>query len=75
MKFVRIKNHDGIQHGVVEDGSVRIVSGDIFSDWQFTGECVPFDAEKLLSPVKAESILCIGRNYKAHALEIGRAHV
>lgn len=71
MKFVRIQTNDGIQHGVVEDGSVRIVSGDIFSDWQFTGKTVPFEAEKLLAPVKAESILCIGRNYKAHALECG----
>jgi 2-keto-4-pentenoate hydratase/2-oxohepta-3-ene-1,7-dioic acid hydratase in catechol pathway len=71
MKFVRIKNDNGIQNGVVSDGSVRIVSGDIFSGWQYTGETVPLEMEKLAAPLKPESILCIGRNYKAHALECG----
>ena len=71
MKFVRIQTNNGIQHGVVQDGSVRIVSGDIFSNWQYTGESVPFEKSKLLAPLKPESILCIGRNYKAHALECG----
>jgi 2-keto-4-pentenoate hydratase/2-oxohepta-3-ene-1,7-dioic acid hydratase in catechol pathway len=68
MKFVRIQTDNGIQHGVVQDGSVCIISGDIFSDWKYTGELVPYDAEKLLAPLKPESILCIGRNYKEHAL-------
>ena len=71
MKFVRIKTNNGIQHGVVKDGSVCIVAGDIFSDWNFTGESVPFEEDKLLAPLKPVSILCIGRNYKAHALECG----
>ena len=71
MKFVRIQTDNGIQHGVVQDGSVCIISGDIFSDWQYTGELVPLDEKKLLTPLKPESILCIGRNYKEHALECG----
>ena len=71
MKIVRIKTNNGIQSGVVKDGSVRIVSGDVFSDWQFTGEVVPLEMEKLQAPLKPEAILCIGRNYKAHALECG----
>lgn len=71
MKFVRINTSNGIQHGVVQNGSVSLVSGDIFSDWHLTGETLPLETEKLLSPLKPESVLCIGRNYKAHALECG----
>ena len=71
MKFVRINTSNGIQNGVVKNNSVCIISGDIFSNWQYTGESVPLDMAQLQAPLKPESILCIGRNYKAHALECG----
>jgi 2-keto-4-pentenoate hydratase/2-oxohepta-3-ene-1,7-dioic acid hydratase in catechol pathway len=36
-----------------------------------TGESSPFTEEGLLAPAEPSKILCVGRNYKAHAKELG----
>ena len=71
MRFARVDHKGKEQYAVVENNCVCFVTGDIFTDWQYTGEKLPLDAVKLLAPVKPETVLCIGRNYKAHAEECG----
>lgn len=44
-----------------------VVNGDIFSDFQVTDETAQI--HKLLAPMVPTSIVCIGLNYREHALE------
>lgn len=71
MKFVRVLYNNQAQYGVVENDSVCLITGDLFSGWERSGIRIPLEPEKLLAPVRPESVLCIGRNYKAHAQECG----
>ncbi len=49
------------------DGTRREIAGDLFGDYTVTDR--PADVRKLLAPVAPAALLCIGLNYKRHALE------
>lgn len=71
MKIIRYVDpegniHYGCQAG--QESAVRI-AGDIFGDYTITGETAA--VARLLAPVAARQILCIGRNYLKHAAESG----
>ena len=55
------------------DGDVRRVSGDVFGSHQ-TGAVVRggLATSRLLPPVMPSKIVCVGLNYKDHALEQGK---
>lgn len=71
MKIVRFSNAGKINCGILRNGNITVIAGDIYGDWHETKENVPLSEVKLLSPVDAVSLLCIGKNYKAHADECG----
>ena len=60
MKYARIETRDGVLEGEYDDGTVRTDEG--------TYE--PADYE-LLAPCEPSKLVCIGRNYAAHADEMG----
>ncbi|GAB4469852.1 MAG: fumarylacetoacetate hydrolase family protein [Anaerolineae bacterium] len=70
------------QYGLIEEGIVYVLDGDPFSPRALSetsrrpalarGPVVgPLDEVKLLAPVTPGKILCLGRNYAAHAAERG----
>lgn len=69
MKLVRfLDQHDSTHHGCQHDGgSVTRIEGCIFGEYTDTGEVVT--VKKLLAPVEAAAVLCIGLNYRRHAEE------
>ncbi len=71
MKILRhLDSHGGIRYAVESiDGSAHAIDGDIFGDFTVTRE--PADIIRLLAPVEPAAILCIGLNYRHHALETG----
>ncbi len=71
MKIVRfLDNSDQERLGVMtSDRAARLVDGDIWANFPVTDETAVI--KKLLAPVAARSILCIGLNYRAHAVETG----
>jgi len=73
MKLVRFRFGDRIATGVVERGSddVKILRGTFFEDPVPTGELVPLDDVRLLAPVLPSKVVCVGKNYAAHAAEFG----
>lgn len=72
MRIVRFSRKDGtIVYGLLRDGAITVLEGNIYGDWRETGEQIARAEATLLSPVDAVSLLCIGRNYKAHADECG----
>ncbi|MBN1553630.1 MAG: fumarylacetoacetate hydrolase family protein [Phycisphaerae bacterium] len=72
MRIARAKLPDGsITHGCLRDESFFPITGDILRQWKEIGNSFPAAQVKLLAPVEPPNILCIGRNYKAHAEEGG----
>ena len=59
------------RYGVVGADSVREIAGDIFGAWQQTARYWPLDQIRLLPPVTPSKIVCLGRNYREHAAELG----
>jgi 2-keto-4-pentenoate hydratase/2-oxohepta-3-ene-1,7-dioic acid hydratase in catechol pathway len=73
MRLVRFRFGDRIATGVVDAGSelVRVLGGTFFEDPVPTGEEVPLDDVRLLAPVLPSKVVCLGKNYAAHAAEFG----
>lgn len=73
MRLVRFRYGERIATGAVENGSedVRILRGTFFDDPTPTGEQVPLDDVRLLAPVLPSKLVCVGKNYAAHAAEFG----
>lgn len=57
--------------GIVEDSSVRECSGDFAGGWKPGSGVWPLAQVKLLPPSVPSKIVCVGRNYRDHASELG----
>jgi 2-keto-4-pentenoate hydratase/2-oxohepta-3-ene-1,7-dioic acid hydratase in catechol pathway len=73
MRLLRFRYGDRIATGAVERGSdeIRVLKGTFFEDPLPTGEIVPLDDVHLLAPVLPSKLVCVGKNYAAHAAEFG----
>jgi 2-keto-4-pentenoate hydratase/2-oxohepta-3-ene-1,7-dioic acid hydratase in catechol pathway len=73
MRLLRFRSGDRIATGAVERGSdeVRVLRGTFFEDPLPTGEVIPIDGVQLLAPVLPSKLVCVGKNYAAHAAEFG----
>ncbi len=73
MRLVRFRFGDRIATGAIDDDTngVRILQGTFFEDPLPTGEVVPLDDVRLLAPVLPSKLVCVGKNYAAHAAEFG----
>ncbi|MGH2539119.1 MAG: fumarylacetoacetate hydrolase family protein, partial [Actinomycetota bacterium] len=73
MRLLRFRHGDRIATGVAEtlDDTVRVLAGTFFEDPIPTGEELPLDEVHLLAPVLPSKLVCLGRNYAAHAAEWG----
>lgn len=71
MKIIRFL-HEGLEcYGIIEGLQVRIAAGSPFDELRPTDEMLPFAGLKLLSPCLPGKALCIGLNYRDHAVEFG----
>jgi 2-keto-4-pentenoate hydratase/2-oxohepta-3-ene-1,7-dioic acid hydratase in catechol pathway len=73
VRLLRFRYGDRIATGAVETGSdvVRVLAGTFFEDPLPTGEELPLDDVRLLAPVLPSKLVCVGKNYAAHAAEFG----
>jgi 2-keto-4-pentenoate hydratase/2-oxohepta-3-ene-1,7-dioic acid hydratase in catechol pathway len=71
MKFIRFKTEKVERKGILEDGKIKEVIGSFFSDYIVTENIFVLDEVKVLPPILPSKIVCIGRNYAAHAKELG----
>jgi 2-keto-4-pentenoate hydratase/2-oxohepta-3-ene-1,7-dioic acid hydratase in catechol pathway len=73
MRLLRFRYGDRIATGAVERGSdeIRVLKGTFFEDPLPTGEMVPLDDVHMLAPVLPSKLVCVGKNYAAHAAEFG----
>ena len=73
MRLVRFRFGERIATGAAgfDADAIRVLRGTFFEDPVPTGEEVPFDDVRLLAPVLPSKLVCVGKNYAAHAAEFG----
>lgn len=71
MRLVRFRFGDLIATGVVEGDAVRALAGTFFENPVPSGEEIPLDDVRLLAPILPSKVVCLGKNYAAHAAEFG----
>lgn len=59
------------RYGFLDGDRVREVDGPPWKQWQQTGTSFAAAEVRFLAPVEPRKIVCIGRNYAAHAAELG----
>ena len=76
MKYCRFEADGGPRYGLVEsrDGGLW-VTGTMDSPWDEPVAMAPkkLDGLELMAPVEPSKIVCVGRNYRDHAAELGNA--
>ncbi|MBM7570083.1 fumarylacetoacetate hydrolase family protein [Aquibacillus albus] len=70
MKFVRFSKEDKEYQGVLKQGVIKEIQGDIFSNWEYTGEVFGADEVKLLAPIEPNQIIGIGANFVSKVDEL-----
>lgn len=71
MRFLRYRDGNGSRYGRLDGELVTPLRGAPWDDPEPAGAPLPLPSLELLTPVEPRKILCIGRNYKAHAEELG----
>ncbi len=71
MRLCRFSYQGKAGCGRIEDNAVIVCRGDLLGNMEPAGETVSLDAVRLLVPVLPSKIIGIGRNYAAHAREMG----
>lgn len=62
-----------LRWGVIADTHVPEISGELFGEWKLSGRSYPLAEIELAVPVEPGKIVCVGRNYREHAAELGNA--
>ena len=64
MKFARFKVEGSeVYQGVLTEDTMKVIEGDLFGDWAYTGEIFSVSEVTLLAPVEPNQIIGIGANY------------
>jgi 2-keto-4-pentenoate hydratase/2-oxohepta-3-ene-1,7-dioic acid hydratase in catechol pathway len=77
MKFCRFvslpekEKNESPRYGILDSDSICEISAAPWTDWVATGKSSSLDTVRLLAPVEPRKIVCVGRNYAAHAAELG----
>jgi 2-keto-4-pentenoate hydratase/2-oxohepta-3-ene-1,7-dioic acid hydratase in catechol pathway len=65
-------SHDGdVSFGVIEGDTLAQITAHPFGPIEFTGGRVPVASVRMLAPVLPSKVVAIGKNYSAHAAEMG----
>jgi len=73
VKIARFSHRDSIRYGILDEDEFVVLAGDpLFAGFDTTGERVPVGDAVLLAPVIPRSkVVCVGKNYRDHAAEMG----
>jgi 2-keto-4-pentenoate hydratase/2-oxohepta-3-ene-1,7-dioic acid hydratase in catechol pathway len=58
-------------YGLLSDGEIQEITGQPWQTWSAGSRKWNADKVRLVAPVEPSKIVCIGRNYAAHAAELG----
>lgn len=72
MRVARFIHENRILFGVFDEGDFVVLDGHpLESGYETTGERIPIESVRLLPPTMPSKIVAIGKNYSAHAQELG----
>jgi 2-keto-4-pentenoate hydratase/2-oxohepta-3-ene-1,7-dioic acid hydratase in catechol pathway len=72
LRIARFVVDNCVKYGVVQGEKVVDVQGDIFGDFELQkSNFHDISQIKLLTPVVPSKIICVGNNYRDHAIELG----
>ncbi|SIS07464.1 fumarylacetoacetate hydrolase family protein [Williamsia sterculiae] len=75
MRLGRIASPDGVAfvaiEGDIESATAREIAEHPFGTPTFTGRSWPLADTRLLAPILASKVVCVGKNYADHAREMG----
>lgn len=71
MKYIRFSGETKPCWGVVDGDRVRVLAQPPYEALCYTGEVLALADCKLLEPVEPTKIVCVGKNYYDHAVEMG----
>jgi len=71
LRIVRF-NYNGVaKFGVLDTDSISEIEGDIFGSFKVGENHYDLSEVALLAPTSPSKIVCVGKNYKEHAMEMG----
>lgn len=70
-RFVRVLHDGQPRYGMLDGAEVVLIDPHPFATHRPTGERLPVEGLRLLAPVIPSKVVCVGRNYAAHAEEFG----
>ncbi len=73
MRFIRVARPDGPAFAALhaDEQHAILLQGHPFSEYSLTDQVAPLSKLTILPPVLPSKILCVGKNYAAHAAEMG----
>lgn len=64
--FVRYAHGGRVAYGILEEGRVYELNGDLFATPVRTGRALPLERVRLLAPCIPSKVIAVGRNYRSH---------
>jgi 2-keto-4-pentenoate hydratase/2-oxohepta-3-ene-1,7-dioic acid hydratase in catechol pathway len=71
MRIARFSTDDGVFFGAVEGDEIAAIDAHPFGELRFTGKRFPLADVRLVAPILPSKVVAIGKNYAAHAREMG----
>ena len=71
MRYVKLLRDGKGVWGVLQGDLVRTLTRPPFEEICYDGESLPLEACRLVAPCEATKIVCVGKNYYDHAVEMG----
>jgi 2-keto-4-pentenoate hydratase/2-oxohepta-3-ene-1,7-dioic acid hydratase in catechol pathway len=69
MRVVRVFTGEDVRYGLADAGSITLISDEPFAAWE-TDDVIPMAGAQLMPPAMPTKIVCVGVNYRKHALEM-----
>lgn len=72
-KYVRFEYQHGVSYGMLENGTVKELTGSIFDGATPTGRSFSLESVKLLVPCEPSKVIAVGLNYASHRVHVESA--
>jgi len=70
MRVVRVFTGEDVRYGLADASSITLISDEPFAAWE-TDDVISMAGARLMPPAMPTKIVCVGVNYRTHALEMG----
>jgi len=70
MRVVRVFSGEDVRYGLADASSITLISDEPFAAWE-TDDVISMAGAQLMPPAMPTKIVCVGINYRTHALEMG----